>query len=209
MKPNEYIKKYNLKDHKRNFNHDSFVADLTIDFTSLIEYHRQTNWNYSKFKVCVDDMRSKFDAISRKTAHPKIHENLWKYFYATVVCKYRDEMFGDYLKKQRENREREKEERDFFSGHGAYNAFRSGKKAYDFYQKMFEDMLYSLLSDRMPVPITAFAKLQLSENSNLDDIKKRYKELAFKHHPDRGGNAAKFREITEAKNRCIAYITKT
>lgn len=40
--------------------------------------------------------------------------------------------------------------------------------------------------------------LELPKESTVDEIKKKYKKLAFKHHPDRGGDANKFREITNA-----------
>ena len=52
MKPNEYIKKYNLKEGKP-FNNNEFIADLSIDFKAMIEFHQQSNWNYTKFKNCV------------------------------------------------------------------------------------------------------------------------------------------------------------
>jgi len=36
------------------------------------------------------------------------------------------------------------------------------------------------------------------DTANDDDIKKSYKKLAMQHHPDRGGDAEKFKEISEA-----------
>lgn len=43
-----------------------------------------------------------------------------------------------------------------------------------------------------------FNILGVAENATEDEIKKAYKRLAMKHHPDRGGDAAKFQEIQEA-----------
>ena len=43
--------------------------------------------------------------------------------------------------------------------------------------------------------------LGVQSNSNADDIKKAYRKLSLKHHPDRGGDAAEFKKINESKQR--------
>jgi len=40
--------------------------------------------------------------------------------------------------------------------------------------------------------------LGLSKSASKDEIKKAYKKLAIKHHPDKGGDAEKFKELSEA-----------
>ena len=40
--------------------------------------------------------------------------------------------------------------------------------------------------------------LELTKEASEDDIKKAYKKLAMKHHPDKGGNAENFKKINEA-----------
>jgi curved DNA-binding protein len=40
--------------------------------------------------------------------------------------------------------------------------------------------------------------LGVNKNSSPDEIKKAYRKLAMQHHPDRGGDADKFKEINEA-----------
>ena len=42
--------------------------------------------------------------------------------------------------------------------------------------------------------------LDLPKDCSEDEIKKKYKKLAFVHHPDRGGNPEEFKKITEAYN---------
>ena len=43
--------------------------------------------------------------------------------------------------------------------------------------------------------------LGLTSPFNASQLKQVYRKLCLKHHPDRGGNVAKFREINEAYNR--------
>lgn len=45
-----------------------------------------------------------------------------------------------------------------------------------------------------------YSILGVNRNASKDEIKKAYKKLAMKHHPDKGGNEAKFKEITDAYN---------
>jgi curved DNA-binding protein CbpA len=40
----------------------------------------------------------------------------------------------------------------------------------------------------------------VAKDASSDDIRKAYKKLAVKHHPDKGGDEAKFKEIQEAAN---------
>ncbi len=40
--------------------------------------------------------------------------------------------------------------------------------------------------------------LGVSKNASKDEIKKAFRKLAHKHHPDKGGNEAEFKEINEA-----------
>lgn len=46
--------------------------------------------------------------------------------------------------------------------------------------------------------MTYYDVLGIDETASQDDIKKAYKKLAMKHHPDRGGDNKKFQEISQA-----------
>lgn len=43
-----------------------------------------------------------------------------------------------------------------------------------------------------------YSTLGLNQNASQDDIKAAYRKMAMKHHPDRGGDEKKFKEIEEA-----------
>ena len=43
-----------------------------------------------------------------------------------------------------------------------------------------------------------YSTLGVNKNASADEIKKAYRSLAMKHHPDRGGDQAKFQKIQEA-----------
>ena len=46
--------------------------------------------------------------------------------------------------------------------------------------------------------IDYFRELELPADSSKDDIKKSYRRLAMKYHPDRGGDTKKMQQIQEA-----------
>lgn len=46
----------------------------------------------------------------------------------------------------------------------------------------------------------AYKIFNLTSSATTEDVNKRYKILAKKHHPDKGGNAENFKLIVEAKN---------
>ena len=46
--------------------------------------------------------------------------------------------------------------------------------------------------------IDHYSTLGVGKNANADDIKKAYRKLAGKHHPDKGGDTATFQRIEEA-----------
>merc|ERR1719487_2164872 len=47
-------------------------------------------------------------------------------------------------------------------------------------------------------PCCAYTELGLGRDASPDEVKRAYKKLAMQHHPDRGGNAEKFKAVTRA-----------
>ena len=43
-----------------------------------------------------------------------------------------------------------------------------------------------------------YERLGVSRNASPDEIKRAYKKLAIKHHPDKGGDHEQFKKINEA-----------
>jgi len=52
-----------------------------------------------------------------------------------------------------------------------------------------------------------FDFLKLDMNSSEEDVQKNFRLLSMKYHPDKGGSNEQFIELTEAKNKCIEYIS--
>ena len=196
MKTKEYVLKYNLSKHDK-FNHSEFVSDLTIDFLSLLEIGR-ANENIKGFNNAVNAIRMKFDAINNKTVGC-IPEKLWNYFFATVVVKFREKLFPIQMQKQREEKAEKKriyEERKKWE-----------QQEFGYFDNMF---FYSILADlfKIQVPVKSFETLELQKDATIEDVTKRYRRLSMLHHPDKGGNKDKFIQITNAKNKCLAYLSK-
>jgi molecular chaperone DnaJ len=55
--------------------------------------------------------------------------------------------------------------------------------------------------------VDEYTLLGIPRNATTDDIKKAYKRLAMKHHPDRGGDAENFKRITQAYEKLLAKPT--
>lgn len=51
-----------------------------------------------------------------------------------------------------------------------------------------------------------FATLSLLETASAAEVKARWRELAFRHHPDQGGDPAAFDEMREAYNAAMQVV---
>jgi hypothetical protein len=71
---------------------------------------------------------------------------------------------------------------------------------YSVYFQLYRDM--GLNFDEIQDP-TVLSYFGLAPGASVDDIKKRFRELAKKHHPDHSGSDEKMIEILEAYNRLL------
>ena len=90
MKPNEYIKKYNIQSGWSTKHQKSFLEDFTAEFKNLLELHKAQG-NIYGFNNAVKELRSKWDGISAKICFG-LPDGMWNFFFATVVSQLRDEL---------------------------------------------------------------------------------------------------------------------
>ncbi len=63
--------------------------------------------------------------------------------------------------------------------------------------------------NKIPLPTNTWTILNLNkEKATVDNVQQKYRELALKHHPNKGGNEENFKKIGKAKNNAIRYITE-
>ena len=111
----------------------------------------------------------------------------------------------DWLKQQRENsrqearrqrynRERQKQQRQQRQNSGQQNRQNTNNRQRQTNQqnKNSRQKYYETLGLRM--------------DASKDEIKKAYRRLVKKYHPDRGGDAEKFKEIQEAYEKIICFV---
>jgi len=198
MKTKEYVKKYELNINSK-FDHSEFISDLTFDFITLLEVGKAKE-NIKGYENSVRAIRMKWDAINNKTVG-QLPDKLWNYFYATVIIKMKEQLFPEIIKARKEEyeeRKRQKEERNRYEQRDPFGYDPFG------YDAFFFSMLSNMLSKIKPT--SSFDVLGLPIDATKEDVNSAYRKLAMKHHPDKGGKHDKFIEITEAKNKCLAYL---
>lgn len=219
MKPKEYVSKYHM-DVNENFDHSMFVADLTVDFQSVIEYQKTVGqYSLSHFENIVKQIKQKFDSISYKSKMGiEKWDKLWKFFYASVVVKVRDADFGEQIRKQKEDKHEEWRSRNDWKN---FNYGDYGGRFFkdDIFERIFSSFFgfgfgSSFASDSFDLhvgpPVKEFGELGLvPETATIEDVNIAFRKLALLHHPDKGGDASKFQTIMESKNRCIMYLERS
>jgi hypothetical protein len=200
VKPKAYVQKYAL-DQSDSFDREEFIADLSQDFMAVIEYLQGANQlSHSRFLVVVSDIRNKFNAIKAQSKTPaQVWEQMWTSFHSSVIKSSETKLFGDYLRAQeKRNKARERDR---------INPFASYRDFADEWASFAAYFLAALSATT--IPTSSFTELGLEPSASAEDVKAQFKKLALIHHPDCGGSQQKMVQIIEAKNRCLAYSSRT
>lgn len=200
MKTKEYLDKYNLHKGWNTKIQNEFISDMTSELEAQMMLNKAED-NIRGFNNALRCVKMKWDSISNKIPYG-IPEGLWNYFFATVVAPLREQMCPREMKRQREIREerqrryeeRRKMERDFM------------EEMYQSYMNYWKNLLAHIVLASMPMD--SFEYLGLAVDATVDDIQKKFRELALKAHPDRGGSQEKFIELTNHRNRCLKWASR-
>lgn len=199
MKPKDYIEKYSLKSGWNTKHQTEFLNDFTSELLAFCEYNKALN-NLKGFDNALRVVRQKWDSISNKI--PKgLPESLWKYFFATTISKIREEMCPEQMQRRRQEAEDRRIQREAW------------RKRREEEEKMWNDMARDAYFERLAllllsisaVPTSSFQYLNLETTASQDEIKKRYRELSIKAHPDSGGSQEEFITLTDHKNKCLKW----
>lgn len=200
MKTKEYLDKYNLHKGWNTKIQNEFISDMTSELEAQLMLNKAED-NIRGFNNALRCLKMKWDSISNKIPYG-IPEGLWNYFFATVVASLREQMCTREMKRQREiheerqrrYEERKKMERDFM------------EEMYQSYMNYWKNLLAHIVLASMPMD--SFEYLGLAVDATVDDIQKKFRELALKAHPDRGGSQEKFIELTNHRNRCLKWASR-
>ena len=72
----------------------------------------------------------------------------------------------------------------------------------------FDDDIPNSVSQREPKPSIThdWTVLNLIPPKSKDEIKKKYRQLCLKYHPDKGGDSGKFIELNDAYNNLLCIV---
>lgn len=202
MKPKEFIQKYGIEKGWNPKHQNDFLQDMTSELLAFLEFNKAEN-NIKGFDNTVKVIRSKWDAISNRIPYG-LPEKLWSYFYATVICKLREELCPKEMEQRRrvsEMRKRLREEENEW--------IEEQNRMYDEWVKQaFYERMALMLLFLNSVPSESFQYLGLPEDATEEQIKQRYRVMSLKAHPDMGGSQEEFIRLTEHKNKCLSWATR-
>lgn len=113
MTTKQYIKKFRLDnaDYSNHFNTDLFLQDLNQEMLDRVEREKaerkkaSLEYSYRIFQVIIQEMQTKFCAISNKKVGGPLRPELWNAFYAKYIIPIREKDFPEEHAKIQAKRE--------------------------------------------------------------------------------------------------------
>lgn len=202
MKPKEFIEKYGIQGGWNPKHQTNFLQDFTSELIIMLEYNKAVD-NIKGFDNALRTIRQKWDSISNKISFG-LPEGMWRYFFATVVVKLREEMCPREVKARKERAEEKRRN---------WEARQEARRVYeqqwdDFFRENIYERLFMSMLILSATPTESFTFMGLSTNATEEEIKTKFRELAMKYHPDKGGDKDKFTSLLEHKNKCLKWATR-
>ena len=202
MKPKEFIEKYGIQGGWNPKHQTNFLQDFTSELIIMLEYNKAVD-NIKGFDNALRTIRQKWDSISNKISFG-LPEGMWRYFFATVVVKLREEMCPREVKARKERAEEKRRN---------WEARQEARRIYeqqwdDFFRENIYERLFMSMLILSATPTESFTFMGLSTNATEEEIKTKFRELAMKYHPDKGGDKDKFTSLLEHKNKCLKWATR-
>jgi len=234
MKPKDYVKKYDFSS-PFSFNHPDFITDLSQDFFDMITIHEANkNFNFTIFKNCITSIRDKWDRIEMLSKN-SLPDKLWSYFYSTVIIKTKESKFPkESQEKKRKSKFYnyadefesiyERIFKDMFMVHffqtfagSMFDTDTNDNNSFNWFHERNNRQQNTNNSKSEKFNPFKFRKTEImryydimgfseGEEITIEILKTRYRTLAKTYHPDAGGDAEKFIEMTEACEKIIEYI---
>ena len=179
MKPKEFIAKYGISTGWRGGIQNRFIEDMSAELNQACEDLKVDN--LGAFTNAVKVVSSKWTAISNKIPFG-IPEQIWKYFYATVICPKREELCPSDMKQVRE----EKEQRDasitlqkkmWKAKNSFYKLHEKDYKSSSWATKPFEVYVREEIIKKNVESLMELTKKDYEGVDNWEDMDSRYKEI--------------------------------
>lgn len=166
MTTKEYVKKYRLDkaEFANHFNTDLFLQDLNEEFLARIEKektHRKKEgleYSFRIFQSIIQEMQTKFCAISNKKSCGPLRPELWNAFYAKYIIPVRERDFPDehaQIQAKREAYEKKviREQVIDSFGREEYSYYRAMAKAVGYAENSFYTKKFFELREKIDLEV--------------------------------------------------------
>lgn len=225
MKPKEYRKKYPWLS---NFTNESaipmfvnqFKGDLKADFIKTLDANLHT-MSIKRFDFLLfEEFKSKYIAI-----FPAEHLLVDAAQYESIQGLWIEitEEFGrlreTYCKEEvaaaRARMEEQRKKEEEIKNRNEQRRRETLEQLDELFRRMFGTNAFDFFAMFAPVsniPVKSFQYFSIDASSvnrkTIDIVNTKYKQLALKLHPDKGGTDEAFRTLQEHRKRCLEYLNR-